>query len=193
MQFGPVFPFDTLTKLTTLRLDPPGGDKPMRVSHIASARLVAAANRVQHLCIGFRPKSRSTLPFFEMAKLEVMPRRLLSLQMHASQFVTWPPVARTWPAATNVHTLVLDVPCEWVLLWLRHLPALRELIICDCSGMNVTSLDGIAGATELRRLVLGKFPQQLLLYTRRLLRWLPFCTEAHFHDCAETPCQSSFF
>ena len=85
----------------------------MRVSHIASSRLVAAAKRVQHLCIGFRPKSASSLPFFEMAKLEVMPRRLQSLQMHASQFVTWPHVARTWPAATTLHTLVLDVPCEW--------------------------------------------------------------------------------
>ena len=217
-----MFPFDDLTKLSTLRLDPPGGDRPMRVSHIASSRLVAAAKRVQHLCIGFRPKSASSLPFFEMAKLEVMPRRLQSLQMHASQFVTWPHVARTWPAATTLHTLVLDVPCEWcdrpariplptcmlvspytlrcasaaasrVLLRLRHLPALRDLTICDCSGMNVTGLDGIAGATELRRLVLGKFPQQLLLYTHRLLRWLPYCTEAHFHDCAETPCQSSFF
>ena len=85
----------------------------MRVSHTASARLVAAANRVQHLCVGFRPATRTALPFFEMAKLEVMPRRLLSLQMHASQFVTWPPTARTWPAATSVQVLVLDVPCDW--------------------------------------------------------------------------------
>ena len=85
----------------------------MRVSHTASSRLVLAANRVQHLSVGFRPSTRSVLPFFEMSKLEVMPRRLLSLHMHASQFVTWHPTARTWPAAMNVHTLVLDLPCDW--------------------------------------------------------------------------------
>lgn len=193
MQFGPTFPFEALARLSTLRLDPPGGDRRMRVSHTAASRLVAAASRVQHLSVGFRPSARSALPFFEMSKLEVMPRRLLSLHMHASQFVTWPPAARTWPAATSLHTLVLDLPCDWVLSRLRHLPALQQLTICDCSAMNVADLDGIAGATQLRRLVLGKFPNELLLYYRRLLRWLPLCTEAHFHDCDETPCQSSFF
>ena len=85
----------------------------MRVSHSSAARLVVAANRVQHLSVGFRPSGHSSLPFFEMTKLEVMSRRLLTLQMHASQFVTWPQAARTWPAATSVHTLVLDLPCEW--------------------------------------------------------------------------------
>ncbi len=76
---------------------------------------------------------------------------------------------------------------------LRHLPALRSLTVCDCTGMEVAALDGIALAGDsLQRLVLGRFPTPLLRYTRRLLRCLPHCTEAHFHDCAETPCQSGF-
>jgi hypothetical protein len=75
---------------------------------------------------------------------------------------------------------------------MRNLPALRSLTVCDCTGMEVEALDGIALAAGLQRLVLGAFPTPLLRYTRRLLRCLPHCTEAHFHDCAETPCQSSF-
>lgn len=80
-----------------------------------------------------------------------------------------------------------------MLARLRQLPALRDLTVCDCSDLDLAGLDGIAGAVELRRLVLGKFPQPLLLYTHRLLRWLPHCAVAHFHDCDETPAQSSFF
>lgn len=136
MQFGPTFPFDALSRLSTLRLDPPGGDRRMRLSHIASARLVAAASRVPHLCVGFRPLSRSVLPFFAITQLEVMPRRLLSLQMHASQFVTWPTL-RTWPAANLVHTLVLDLPCEWCV---RRRFALRTTRTCCFSRRLQTEL-----------------------------------------------------
>ena len=96
------------------------------------------------------------------------------------------------PPRTEAHPRPAAAPCR-VLSRLRNLPALRELTICDCTGMTVADLDGIAGASGLRRLVLGCFPNELLLYHRRLLRWLPSCTEAHFHDCDETPCQSSFF
>jgi hypothetical protein len=80
-----------------------------------------------------------------------------------------------------------------VMARLRCLPQLRSLTICDCTGMDEAALESIGRAAGLTRLVLGRLPTPLLRYTRRLLRTLPRCTEAHFHDCAETPCQSSFF
>lgn len=58
--------------------------------------------------------------------------------------------------------------------------------------MDVNALDGIARASWLTHLVLGRFPPPLLRYTRRLLRHLPNCVEVHFHDCDETPCQNAF-
>jgi hypothetical protein len=100
----------------------------MRISHVAAGRLAAACANASSLCIGFRPASRPAAalaarrpsladapeaPFFDMSLLNVMPRRLLSLEMHASAHVAWPLRARAWPAAVNMHTLVLDVPCEW--------------------------------------------------------------------------------
>ena len=175
----------------------------MRVSHVSANRLAAACGSAESVCIGMRPPATGArgpaapfgtlLKWFDMDVLNnARPRRLRELHLHASAHVHWPPT-RAWPAAARLHTLVLDVPCAWVLSRLRHLPALRELTICDCSGMELGALDAIALAEGLTRLVLGRVPTPLLRYTRRLLRWLPRCTEAHFHDCDETPCQSSFF
>lgn len=66
--------------------------------------------------------------------------------------------------------------------------------MCDCAALVPEQLDHIAACGDaLRVLVLGRFPPPLLRYARRLLRALPRCEEAHFHDCVETPPQSSFF
>lgn len=119
-------------RLTTLRIDPPGGGARMRLNHIAAARLAAACSTVQSLCIGFRPaprpapapvvtppagKPRAPVaqepPFFDMALVaSAMPRRLQTLEVYSAALVTWP-TARAWPAALLVHTLVLDVPVDW--------------------------------------------------------------------------------
>ncbi len=79
-----------------------------------------------------------------------------------------------------------------VLSRLRHLQTLRSFTICDCSSLDEAAMSCISHAQGLQRLVLGRLPTPLLRYTRRLLRSLPLITEAHFHDCDETPCQSSF-
>jgi hypothetical protein len=211
----------------------------MRVSSAVAARLAAACVGLEALTLGLRPAppraepQASGLrgarapppppepPFFDIQVLNGHPRRLLSLEIYSTGYVAWPRGARAWPAAVRVHTLVLDVPCDWcgrcrssimrhcvtvrsrsvapvwmrrLLSRLRQLPALRSLTICDCAELSVEGLDGIALAEGLTRLVLGRVPEPLLRYTRRLLRWLPRCAEAHFHtECLETPAQSSFF
>jgi hypothetical protein len=111
-------------RLSTLRLDPPGGDARMRLTHIAAGRLAEACATIGSLCIGFRPAASAAsrralapgakeLPFFDMSLLSAMPRRLLRLDMHASAHVAWPRASRAWPGAVQMHTLVLDVPCAW--------------------------------------------------------------------------------
>ncbi len=69
---------------------------------------------------------------------------------------------------------------------------LERLRICDCAALTVAHMQQLSAATSMQTLVLGAFPSELRTHVPRLLAALPRCTEAHFHDVTETPCDAGF-
>ena len=190
IELSPAFPLGALRRLTTLRLDPPGGDIRMALSPGALTRLADVVTTLHTLELGVHctdPQSIVRRPFFSG---RVPPR----LCLYAPEHLAWA-WDTTWAGGETLKHLVLLHPFDPLLKRMGSLTRLRSLRICDCAALTPAHIRCLALAKGLETVILGGISSASVATDARatLTARLPHLGTLHIHSCLEMAARETFW